>query len=622
MKYNAETGPTDGERTSGYEFMKHRIRKILLVCCSYDGYILEEDGHIEQQINQEYIDLNMSNPPALLRVSSTAEALDLLREDDRFDFILTMYNVGEPDVFDFAKIVKERHRHIPVVLLTSFSKDIYRRIDERDASGIDYIFSWSGNTDLVIGIIKLIEDAMNAEEDILTGGVQAILLVEDSVRFYSTYLPALYKLILQQNTEFLKDAFNEQQQILRKRARPKILLATNYADAVALYERYKKNLLGVISDVGFVLHKGDSPSTEKLDAGIDLCRLVRADNPLMPVLLQSSQTAFAAQARELGAGFIAKNSKTLLQELSDFIAARFAFGDFLFKDLSTGRVIGRAKDLHEMQRLVASVPDDVFEYNTSQNNLSKWLYSRGLFPLAASIRQLNKSHFRTTEEHRAALVTLIRDYRTLLGQGVVAKFDPATYSDAIAFARRQGARTGLHEQHAGEILPVRQVRERPRDDSPHGGGGDRLFRRLHPQQRAGIRAHHRDDRRGDSLGVRQFDASLQAARGAESLRAHGERAAGGAVVVEAGRFALPALRRHLFDLYDPLYGGERRPPAASVAEGDQERLRIDLFRGVEGLRAVFAEPDRRGEDGRRDPGGVRHGAGRALLPHALGRGSP
>ena len=209
MKYNAETGPTDGERTSGYEFMKHRIRKILLVCCSYDGYILEEDGHIEQQINQEYIDLNMSNPPALLRVSSTAEALDLLREDDRFDFILTMYNVGEPDVFDFAKIVKERHRHIPVVLLTSFSKDIYRRIDERDASGIDYIFSWSGNTDLVIGIIKLIEDAMNAEEDILTGGVQAILLVEDSVRFYSTYLPALYKLILQQNTEFLKDAFNE-----------------------------------------------------------------------------------------------------------------------------------------------------------------------------------------------------------------------------------------------------------------------------------------------------------------------------------------------------------------------------------------------------------------------------
>ena len=435
MESNWRAMPAGDDEAQGYSFMKHRIHKILLICCSYDGYILEEDGHIEQQINQEYIDLNMSNPPSLTRVCSTTEALELLAQDDSFDFILSMYNVGEPDVFDFAKIVKERYPSIPVVLLTSFSKDIYRRIDEKDASGIDYIFSWSGNTDLVIGIIKLIEDAMNAEEDILTGGVQAILLVEDSVRFYSTYLPALYKLILEQNSEFLKDAFNEQQQILRKRARPKILLATNYADAVALYEKYKKNLLGVISDVGFVLHKGDSPSTEKLDAGIDLCRLIKADNPLMPVLLQSSQTAFAEQARELNAGFIAKNSKTLLQELSDFIDAKFAFGDFLFKDLSTGRVIGRAKDLYQMQQLVASVPDDVFEYNTSQNNLSKWLYSRGLFPLAASIRQLNKSHFRTTEEHRAALVTLIRDYRTLLGQGVVAKFDPSTYSDAIAFAR-------------------------------------------------------------------------------------------------------------------------------------------------------------------------------------------
>ena len=183
---------TGADEATGYRFMKHRIHKILLICCSYDGYILEEDGHIEQQINQEYIDLNMSNPPSLTRVSSTVEALEQLAADDSFDFILTMYNVGEPDVFDFAKIVKERYPRIPVVLLTSFSKDVYRRIEEKDASGIDYVFSWSGNADLIIGIIKLTEDAMNAEEDILVGGVQAILLVEDSVRFYSAYLPALY----------------------------------------------------------------------------------------------------------------------------------------------------------------------------------------------------------------------------------------------------------------------------------------------------------------------------------------------------------------------------------------------------------------------------------------------
>lgn len=427
--------PLPDATAAPYRFMKYRIHKILLVCCSYDGYILEEDGHIESQINQEYLDLNLSNPPSFTRVSSTGEALELLAADDTFDFILTMYNVGEPEVFTFAKIVKERHPRIPVALLTSFSKDIYRRIEEQDRSGLDYIFCWHGNNDLIIAIIKLVEDKMNAEEDILQGGVQAILLVEDSIRFYSTYLPELYRLLLMQNTEFLKDALNEQQQTLRKRARPKVLLATNYDEATALYRRYKDNLLGVISDVGFVMHPDDPPARERLDAGIELCRSIRADNPLMPVLLQSSQVEFAAQARELGAGFIAKNSKTLLTELHNYIATEFAFGDFIFRDPATGTVIGRAKDLAQMQQMIATVSDDAFEYHTSQNHLSKWLYSRGLFPLAAAIRRLNKTHFASVAEHRRALVALIRDYRTLLGQGVIAKFDPETYSDAVAFAR-------------------------------------------------------------------------------------------------------------------------------------------------------------------------------------------
>ena len=434
MAKSLEQYMPDESRTH-YRFMKYRIHKILLVCCSYDGYILEEDGHIESQINQEYLDLNMSNPPSFTRVSSTREALEALAEDDSYDFILTMYNVGEPDVFTFAKLAKERHPQIPIALLTSFSKDIYRRLGEQDRSGLDYIFCWHGNTDLIIAIIKLIEDKMNAEEDISVGGVQAILLVEDSIRFYSTYLPELYKLILLQNTEFLKDAFNEQQQVLRKRARPKILLARCYEEAVELYDRYKQNLLGVISDVGFVLHREDPAESEKPDAGIDLCRRIKDDNPLMPVLLQSSQTAFSEQAEALGAGFIAKNSKTLLSQLHDYIDREFAFGDFVFEDPATGEEIGRARDLAQMQEMIASIPDEAFEYHTSQNHLSKWLYSRGLFPLAASIRQYNKSHFTSVEEHRRVLVNLIRDYRTLLGQGVVARFDAETYSDAIAFAR-------------------------------------------------------------------------------------------------------------------------------------------------------------------------------------------
>ena len=434
MAKSLEQYMPDESRTH-YWFMKYRIHKILLVCCSYDGYILEEDGHIESQINQEYLDLNMSNPPSFTRVSSTREALEALAEDDSYDFILTMYNVGEPDVFTFAKLAKERHPQIPIALLTSFSKDIYRRLGEQDRSGLDYIFCWHGNTDLIIAIIKLVEDKMNAEEDISVGGVQAILLVEDSIRFYSTYLPELYKLILLQNTEFLKDAFNEQQQVLRKRARPKILLARSYEEAVELYDRYKQNLLGVISDVGFVLHREDPAESEKPDAGIDLCRRIKNDNPLMPVLLQSSQTAFSEQAEALGAGFIAKNSKTLLSQLHDYIDREFAFGDFVFEDPATGEEIGRARDLAQMQEMIASIPDEAFEYHTSQNHLSKWLYSRGLFPLAASIRQYNKSHFTSVEEHRRVLVNLIRDYRTLLGQGVVARFDAETYSDAIAFAR-------------------------------------------------------------------------------------------------------------------------------------------------------------------------------------------
>ena len=434
MAKSLEQYMPDESRTH-YRFMKYRIHKILLVCCSYDGYILEEDGHIESQINQEYLDLNMSNPPSFTRVSSTREALEALAEDDSYDFILTMYNVGEPDVFTFAKLAKERHPQIPIALLTSFSKDIYRRLGEQDRSGLDYIFCWHGNTDLIIAIIKLVEDKMNAKEDISVGGVQAILLVEDSIRFYSTYLPELYKLILLQNTEFLKDAFNEQQQVLRKRARPKILLARSYEEAVELYDRYKQNLLGVISDVGFVLHREDPAESEKPDAGIDLCRRIKNDNPLMPVLLQSSQTAFSEQAEALGAGFIAKNSKTLLSQLHDYIDREFAFGDFVFEDPATGEEIGRARDLAQMQEMIASIPDEAFEYHTSQNHLSKWLYSRGLFPLAASIRQYNKSHFTSVEEHRRVLVNLIRDYRTLLGQGVVARFDTETYSDAVAFAR-------------------------------------------------------------------------------------------------------------------------------------------------------------------------------------------
>ena len=409
-----------------HQFMQHRIHKILLVCCTYDGYILEEDGHIESQINREYMELNMSNPPSLTRVESTKDALELLQHRSDFDFVLTMYNVGEPNAFDFAREVKKIYPNLPVVLLTSFSKEIYRQIDEQQCSAIDNIFCWHGNTDLIIAIIKLMEDRLNAESDITDGGVQAILLVEDSVRFYSTYLPELYKIILVQNSEFLKDAYNEQQQISRKRARPKVLLATNYEDAIDIYNRYKTNLLGVISDVGLLLKQGDRSEDEKIDAGIEICKMIKAETPWMPIILQSSQENLATKADALGVRFISKSSKTLLSELQDVVLREFGFGEFVFRDLETGAVVGRARDLMQMQELIATVPDDVLENHLSQMHLSKWLYARGLFPLAKVLRNINSSHFASTAEHRAALVSMFKDYRTMLGQGLVAQFDENT----------------------------------------------------------------------------------------------------------------------------------------------------------------------------------------------------
>ncbi|HAZ74616.1 MAG TPA: phosphoenolpyruvate synthase, partial [Rikenellaceae bacterium] len=265
------------------QLMIRRIRRILLICNNYDSFSLEEDGHIEAQIRREYADLNLSNPPSIERAESTIEALELIKDKNHhFDLIITMFNVGELDVFDFSKQAKSLSADTPIVLLASFSKQIYSFIEERDRSSIDYVFCWNNSTDVIIAIIKLLEDKLNAEHDILDMGVRAILLVEDSVRYYSTYLPLLYKLVLQQNMESIKDALNEEQQYMRKRARPKILMATCYDEAVGLYERYKSNILGVISDIGFVIHKGDAPSTEKSDAGIDLCRLVKKDNPTMP----------------------------------------------------------------------------------------------------------------------------------------------------------------------------------------------------------------------------------------------------------------------------------------------------------------------------------------------------
>ena len=416
--------------------MTRKIRSILLICNNYDSFSLEEDGHIEGQISQDYAELNLSNPPSIDRVESTLEALELLKhQGDRYDLIITMFNVGKLDVFEFSRLAKVIVPHTPIVLLSSYSKVIYNYIAKQDKSDIDYVFSWNNSTDLIIAIIKLLEDKMNAEHDVLEMGVRTIMLVEDSVRYYSAYLPLLYKLVLRQNNEAVRDALNEEQQFMRKRARPKIMLATCYDEALELYRKYSGNMLGIISDVGFIIHKGDDRSTEVIDAGINLCRLIKAENPTLPYLLQSSQESMRAVAEELGVGFVRKTSKTLIHELGEYIAREFAFGDFIVTDPLTGQETARARNLYEFERLLKTMSDESLRYFAGRNYISRWLYSRGLFSIGDSFRNIDVNDETDLAEIRKLNIRTLHDYRIRQGLGVVARFDPETYNDAIWFSR-------------------------------------------------------------------------------------------------------------------------------------------------------------------------------------------
>lgn len=416
-----------------HNLMQQRIEHVLLVCSSYDQFTLEEDGHIEAQIVREYGDLSLTNPPTFTRACSGLEALELLRGDTHFDLVISMFNIGEMDVFTLSRKVRALRPDTPFILMSSFSREVARRVLDADVSAIDYMFSWQGNADLILAIIKMLEDRMNAREDILGIGVQAILLVEDNVRFYSAYLPDLYRIIIQQSNEFVREALNEQQRTLRKRARPKILFARSYDEALGYYELYKDNLLGIISDVAFRRHEG----LGEIDpgAGLELCRHVLSDRPTMPIVLQSTNSDHRRDAAELGADFIHKKSQHLLRELADFINRRMAFGDFVFYDPLDGTELARVGDLGQMQEAIERIPIDILTYYTARNMLSKWMYARGLFSLAHMLRAVTNSEFERPEEMREFILRSIRGYRRQMGQGVVAEFVPETYNQFISFAR-------------------------------------------------------------------------------------------------------------------------------------------------------------------------------------------
>ncbi len=415
--------------TSFELLMQKRIHRVLVICSNYDNYMLEEDGRIDEQIFNEYVSLNLRYPPTFIQTDNADDAFRIL-QDQNVDLVISMLSLKGTDVFALAKKIKESFKNIPIVVLTYFSREVSLRLEGEDLSAIDYVFCWLGDASLMLAIIKLIEDKMNADHDIENIGVQAIILVENSVRYISAYLPNIYKIVLLQSLDFQREALNEHQRMLKMRGRPKILLANNFNDALTLYNKYKYNVLGVISDISY---KRDNVQDE--NAGIELCKVVMADDDKVPFLLQSSSLEHRRIAEEMGAGFIHKYSKSISQELRNFIIQNLAFGPFVFRNPDTLEPIAIATDLQSLQQKLLTIPDNCLEYHATRNHFSKWLNARALFPVAQMFKYIRKDDFESMDEMRRFLYIAISSFRLGKGRGVIAKFDKASFDEYQIFSR-------------------------------------------------------------------------------------------------------------------------------------------------------------------------------------------
>jgi CheY-like chemotaxis protein len=415
--------------TAFQELMQKRIFNVLLVASPYDAFMMEEDGRIEEQLYFEYVALNLSSPPRINQVATTGEAIEAMSQK-HYDLIIMMPGMDISETFTGARRLKEIRHDIPIVVLTPFSKEVSRRLANEDFSGIDYVFSWLGNVDLLLAIIKLLEDKLNADKDINEVGVQMILLVEDSVRFYSSVLPTVYKNLLKQSFESSTEALNKHEQMLRMRGRPKVMLARDFEEAMDIYERYGSNMLGVISDISF-RRKGSKDS----HAGLRFAQFLRREDPHLPIILESSESQNADHALQMNCVFLDKNSKKLPVDLAAAIKEKFGFGDFVFTDPSTGKEIVTISSLKDLQYKLKDVPADALLYHASTNDISRWLYSRALFPLADVI----KAHRFTSIDEAPAVKKLFFDlivkYRKMKNRGVVAVFRKERFDHYSNFAR-------------------------------------------------------------------------------------------------------------------------------------------------------------------------------------------
>ena len=409
--------------------MNKRIYNVLLIATKYDSFMLEDDGRVDEQIFNEYTSLSLRYSPRFTQVTTEEEALNELKNRN-FELIICMPNMDNRDIFAAASEIKVHYPNIPIVVLTPFSKEVSKRIANEDLSAIDYVFSWLGNSELLLAIIKLIEDKMNAPDDTASVGVQIILLVEDSIRFYSSALPHLYKFVLEQSQMFAKEALNDHQRTLRMRGRPKIKLARNYEEAVRIFDQYRDNMLGIISDMSF-MHNG----VKDPYAGYKFGQYVRKTGLIIPFVLESSEASNHVYAKELNASFIDKNSKSYPQDLKKKIMQRFGFGDFVILNPHTKEEIMRIKDLKDLQKKVFQIPDDSLVYHLSRNHFSRFFYSRAMFPPAEVLKHVDVSDYKDMDEARKLIFDLIVQYRRMKNTGVVAVYQKDRFDEYSNFAR-------------------------------------------------------------------------------------------------------------------------------------------------------------------------------------------
>ncbi len=409
--------------------MTHRIFNVLIVANPYDAFMLEDDGRVDEKIFNEYTELGLRYPPSFTQVSTTEEAAEFLSTTS-VDLVICMPGNADNDAFEVARDIKHHFPDIPCVVLTPFSHGITRRIENEDMSIFDYIFCWLGNTNLILSIIKLIEDRMNLEHDIQEAGVQMILLVEDSIRFYSSVLPNLYNYILAQSQRFATEALNPHSATLRMRGRPKVVLARNYEEAMDLYNKYADNTIGVISDCRFPVNGEVDP-----EAGFKLLHAIREHDEYVPLIMQSSETDNRKRAEAEGIAFIDKNSKKMNIDLRNLLADHMGFGDFVFRNPKTKEEIMRIRNLKELQDNIFTIPNDSMLYHISRNHMSRWLCARAIFPVSEFLKTVTWHKLQDVDMHRQIIFDAIVQYRRMKNIGVVAVFDRGKFDAYSHFAR-------------------------------------------------------------------------------------------------------------------------------------------------------------------------------------------